>query len=115
MPQGYTIQQVSRKLKVSKHTLRFWEKELDGIIIPLRTQGGQRRYTPDHLFILKEIKRLKAKGFSLAEINRKLGKVQTLTTGDISSSERIEHLADEVAEVVRSAVYDYLQGVTVED
>ncbi len=115
MPQGFTIQKVSQKLKVSKHTLRFWEKELDGIIVPLRTQGGQRRYTPEHLIVIKEIKRLKSKGFSLAEINRKLGKSRTLTMGNLSSSERIGHLADEVAEVVRSAVYDYLQGVTGEE
>lgn len=115
MSQAFTIQEVSQKLKVSKHTLRFWEKELDGIVVPLRTRGGQRRYTSEHLFILKEIKRLKGKGFSLAKINGKLSNGQPLPASDFASSDRIEHLADEVAEVVRSAVYEYLRGVTAKE
>jgi DNA-binding transcriptional MerR regulator len=44
----YTIQQLSEKLKISKPTLRFWEKELKNIIVPRRTGGGQRRYTRDN-------------------------------------------------------------------
>lgn len=108
-----TIQEVSHKLKVSKHTLRFWEKELEGLIVPLRTRGGQRRYTSDHLFVIKEIRRLKDKGLSLAQIRNKLGNdASKMGQENQSPKTRIEHLADEVAEVVRSAVYDYLQGVT---
>ena len=42
---------------VSKHTLRFWEKTLNGVIVPLRTKGGQRRYTKYHLQIINEIKK----------------------------------------------------------
>jgi len=47
--QFYTIQQLSVKLQIPNPTLRFWEKELKGIIIPLRTQGGQRRYSIENL------------------------------------------------------------------
>ena len=42
--QLFTIQQLSKKLNIPKPTLRFWEKELEGIFVPLRTRGGQRRY-----------------------------------------------------------------------
>ena len=115
MSQAFTIQEVSQKLQVSKHTLRFWEKELAGIIVPLRTRGGQRRYTPDHLFILEEIKRLKGQGFSLAKINETLSGGRSLRRPSLSSPKRIERLADEVAEVVRSAVYDYLRGVKAKE
>jgi len=36
-----SIQEVSTFLNVPKPTLRFWEKELDGILVPSRTRGGQ--------------------------------------------------------------------------
>ncbi|GAI49134.1 unnamed protein product, partial [marine sediment metagenome] len=66
--QLFTIQQLSLKLKIPKPTLRFWEKELDGILVPLRTQGGHRRYTAEHIPILKGIKHLRKKGMSLVEV-----------------------------------------------
>ncbi|WP_369707420.1 MerR family transcriptional regulator [Desulfosarcina sp. BuS5] len=34
------MQQVSTKLNILKPTLRFWEKEFNGILVPLRTNGG---------------------------------------------------------------------------
>ena len=99
-----TIQQVSQRLGVTKHTLRFWEKELEGVIVPLRTQGGQRRFTSDHLSVLEDIKRLKAKGLRLMEIKRIFSH-----GNDNFSEERISHgvddLANHLAEIVRSAVY----------
>ncbi len=69
-----TIQQVSQKLDVPKPTLRFWEKEFEGILVPLRTNGGQRRYAPEHVPVIEEIKMLKKAGLSLIEIKGKLGK-----------------------------------------
>ena len=72
--QAITIQQVSQKLDVPKPTLRFWEREFVGILVPLRTNGGQRRYAPEHIFVIKEIKMLKKAGLSLVEIKRKMGK-----------------------------------------
>ena len=56
-----TIKQVSRRLNIPKPTLRFWEKELDGIIVPLRNNGGQRHYTPENIAIIEEIKKLRKK------------------------------------------------------
>jgi hypothetical protein len=72
--QAITIQQVSQKLDVPKPTLRFWEREFVGILVPLRTNGGQRRYTPEHVSVIEEIKMLKKAGLSLVEIKRRLGK-----------------------------------------
>lgn len=104
-----SIQEVSDLLKIPKPTLRFWEKELDGIIVPLRTQGGQRRYTAENISVVEEIKELRKRGMSLAEIKRKLsnsGKVK----GDHSNSDRIDLLANRVAEVVRAEVHRFLEG-----
>ena len=69
-----TIQQVSQRLDIPKPTLRFWEKEFEGILVPLRTNGGQRRYAAEHIFIIEEIRMLKKAGLTLVEIKRKLGK-----------------------------------------
>ena len=107
--QTLTIQEVSQRLKVTKHTLRFWEKELDGLIVPLRTQGGQRRYTPEHLFIIEEIRRLKRKGLSLVHIKNKLDNSYNAEE-DNSNSPRIDLLANQIAEIVKSAIYRFFEG-----
>ncbi len=67
-----SIKEVSHKLRIPKHTLRFWEKELNGITVPHRTDGGQRRYTLEHISTIKEIKKFRKKGMSLTEIKGKL-------------------------------------------
>ena len=65
--QLHTIQQLSTKLNIPKPTLRFWEKEFEGILLPLRTKGGQRRYAPEHVAVIEEIKMLKKAGLRLIE------------------------------------------------
>ena len=122
--QAITIQQVSQKLDVPKPTLRFWEREFDGILVPLRTSGGQRRYAPEHISVIEEIKMLKKDGLSLVEIKRKLGKgersesmpkAEGLMSGSGSLKSRdgrtegIDLLADRVAEVVKSEVLRFFQ------
>jgi DNA-binding transcriptional MerR regulator len=104
-----TIQDVSRRLDVSTHTLRFWEKELAGVIVPLRTKGGQRRYTLEHLFVIDEIKRLKAKGLSLIDIRRELDHRYN-SHGEKSSPENIDHLANQIADLVKSTIRHFLEG-----
>jgi DNA-binding transcriptional MerR regulator len=108
-----TIKEASRRLGVTCHTLRFWEKELDGVIIPIRTKGNQRRYTSDHLSILEDIKTLKEKGLSLVEIKR-IFKHNSIDISDNSHSQKIDFLADQIAEVVKSAVYRILNGQSLE-
>ena len=103
-----TIQEVSERLGITKHTLRFWEKELGGVIVPLRTKGGQRRYTLEHLFVIDEIKRLKTKGLSLANIKKELDKRynNTLTT---SEPQKVDLLANRIAEIVKSTIHSFFE------
>ena len=108
-----TIQEVSQRLNVTTHTLRFWEKELDGIIVPLRTNGGQRRYTSEHIFILEEIIKLKNNGFSLSDIREKLG-IRYNHQGSNSNNPNIDDFADRIAEIVRSALYNFLDKEKLE-
>ena len=106
--QLFTIQQVSSKLNIPKPTLRFWEKELEGILVPLRTRGGQRRYTDEQISVIQEIKKMRNKGVSLPEIKRKLSNSDK---GGNPNSNRIDLLADKVVEVVRAEVNRFFEGV----
>ena len=105
----YTIQEVSRISDLTAHTLRFWEKELEGVIVPLRTKGGQRRYTKEHLFIIEEIKKLKQKGLRLIEIKKRLSEKYHSSDQD---SQKIDQLANRIAEIVKTAVYNFLEDET---
>ncbi|MGL1733437.1 MerR family transcriptional regulator, partial [Vibrio parahaemolyticus] len=43
---------------VEVHTLRYWEREFAEFLQPVRTPGGQRRYSPNDLKVLFAIRRL---------------------------------------------------------
>jgi len=102
-----TIGQVSKQLDISCHTLRFWEKELGDIIVPLRTSGGQRRYTTQHVETIREIKRLRDNGLSLAEIKAKMGDQDTVNNN--RKLEIVDRVANEIAEIVRLALSSLLE------
>ena len=104
--QGFSIQEVSLKLKVPRHTLRFWEKEFEGILVPLRTKGGQRRYTLGNISVIEKIKELREKEVGLTEIRAHL--IQNYRRGmDNLNSSKIDFLANTVAEIVREEVYRF--------
>lgn len=103
--QTYSIQEVSERLSITKHTLRFWERKLHGVFVPHRTKGGQRRYTREHIALIGEIVRLKNEGLSLRNIRQKLDGESDITIAELNGS--IDRLADQIAEVVRSAVYHF--------
>lgn len=103
-----TIKEVSQWLGVSRHTLRFWERELSGIIVPLRTEGGQRRYTLDHLLLIKEIKRMKKQGLSLVDIKENFSKNNN-NPYENSDNNKIDLLANQIADIVRSAISNFLK------
>jgi DNA-binding transcriptional MerR regulator len=104
-----TIHEVGQKLGLTTHTLRFWEKELGGLIVPLRTKGGQRRYTPEHLFVIGEIQRMKSLGLSLTSIKDKLNNSNGSPVTD-SGTSQVDLLADRIADLVRSALYQFFEG-----
>ena len=106
--QIFSIQQVSSRLNIPKATLRFWEKELDGIIVPIRTQGGQRRYTVEHISIIKDIVNLKKRKMRLTEIKRKISNIKKFQN-DNSNFDKVDLLADHVAEIVRAVVYSFFE------
>ena len=90
-----------------KPTLRFWEKELEGISVPVRTRGGQRRYSVETISVIEGIQRISERGMSLPEIKRDLSNSDR---GGNSNSNRIDLLAARVAEVVRAEVNRFIEG-----
>jgi len=99
----FSIQQVSLTLNIPKATLRFWEKELNDIIVPLRTRGGQRRDTLDHISVIDEVKKLRENGKRLSEIKRELGDRISIKH-NFSESNKINFLADHIVKIVRSEI-----------
>lgn len=61
---------------VEVHTLRYWEREFDPYLTPIRTAGGQRRYRPEDIqtvFLIKKL--LRDDMFSIAGAKRHLQRV----------------------------------------
>ena len=103
-----SIQEVSKKLNVPKPSLRYWEKRFQGILVPVRTEGGQRRYSIEQLAIVEQIILLKKEGKSLSEIEEKLQSNAISGTNDLYAIP-IDVLTDRITEVVRAEIFNYLK------
>ena len=104
--QLFTIQQLSNRLNIPKPTLRFWEKELEGIFVPHRTQGGQRRYTVEHIATIEEIKKLKSRGMSLMDIRRTFHNRREESDPNAA---RIDLLLDRITEVIKAEIANFFE------
>ena len=106
--QLFTIQQVSAQCGVSKSTLRFWERKFQAHMFPDRSKGGQRRYSPEHVAVIALIKRLKADGLSLDEIDARISSGRK--DAAMSPAPSLEHLAARIAELVKHEVNRYFES-----
>jgi DNA-binding transcriptional MerR regulator len=104
--QLFTIHQTSQKCDVPRSTLRFWERRFSPFLNPIRSLGGQRRYSNEHLNIIARIKMLKKQGLGLDEVRHALTQDQV---GFVKPAMVVglEHLADRVAGLVRQEVYRF--------
>jgi DNA-binding transcriptional MerR regulator len=70
---GLTIAEVSRQTGIPVTTLRFYEKELAGLLPLRRTRGGHRRYRPEDVARLAAVRKLTdSEGLKLADVRRVL-------------------------------------------
>jgi DNA-binding transcriptional MerR regulator len=68
-----SISVASHLTGVESHTLRYWEREFSEFLRPVRSAGGQRRYRPEDIEVIREIKRLlKEEMYTVAGAKRKL-------------------------------------------
>jgi DNA-binding transcriptional MerR regulator len=58
METGLTIGDVAKMCDVPAYTIRYWEKEFNDYLAPVRTIGKQRRYTDDHIRQVLHLKKL---------------------------------------------------------
>ncbi|MBB6672077.1 MerR family transcriptional regulator [Cohnella nanjingensis] len=71
MEQLYSIQEVSRLLRIPKDTLRYYDRI--GIVSPSREDNRYRRYSKNDLIDLMNIQIMQYADFSLDEIKGKFG------------------------------------------
>jgi DNA-binding transcriptional MerR regulator len=68
---GLTIAAVSRETGIPITTLRFYEKELPGLLPVRKTPGGHRRYRAEDVARLAAVRRLtEEKSVKLADVRR---------------------------------------------
>ena len=101
----FSIEEVSRQVKIPKHTLRFWEKEFEGLLAPSRTDGRQRRYAPSDIATIEVIKRMRSRGINLWGIKKAL----SLENGRRQGIPEVELFANKMAELVKTEVCRFLE------
>lgn len=102
-----TISEVSERLKIPKHTLRFWGREFGDLLTPQRTKGGQRRFTSEDLYWIKQIAKFRGRGMSLSRIKTELAQGGRETPSFEGS---LELLASRVSDLVKAEVYHFLKS-----
>ena len=92
----YTISNVSKKLKVPTHVLRFWEKKFN-FIKPKKNQTGRRYYSNQDIVNLEIIKDLlHNKGYTIA------GAIKYMKNNDqLDFKSKIDHLNVSNASLVK--------------
>lgn len=69
-----TINQVSMITKVTKSTLRYWEKTFSEYLNPERNDGGRRVYFAEDVRKIIRVKHmLKNEGYTISGARKKLG------------------------------------------
>ena len=93
-PRLYSIGQVNAITGIPKPTIRYWEKEFESFLEPLRTTGNQRRYDEKTISDLEKINYLvKVQGYTIEGARRKLELLRKIETSDIPPSDPIAELA----------------------
>jgi MerR family transcriptional regulator, light-induced transcriptional regulator len=120
-PAALRIGELSRRVGVSDHVLRAWERRYE-LLRPERSEGGYRLYTEADEQRVRRMIALLDEGLSPAEAARvaahesKVASPEAQVTGNPSElSERLERSLDEMDEPVAQAVLDRIfSDLTVE-
>lgn len=112
-----SINEVSKRLSVPAHTLRYWEKQFPVIIRPTTGAGGRRYYrteTVDRLIVIRDL--LYKHGLTIAGVKKLLrdGNFPTSAAEFLSSvnepgNEQTEHITQSNAAVIPEKTIDNAQ------
>jgi DNA-binding transcriptional MerR regulator len=85
---GYTIDEAAERMGLTKHTLRYYERE--GLLPPIaKTSNGHRSYTEDDLGWVRFLQLLRATGMPIREMKEF---VSITWAGDHTIPERVKVL-----------------------
>ncbi|MFO7244351.1 MAG: MerR family transcriptional regulator [Actinomycetes bacterium] len=85
---GLTIDEAAERMGISKHTLRYYERE--GLLPPIaKGPNGHRRYTEDDLGWVRFLQLLRGTGMPIREMK---SFVELTLAGDHTIGERVEVL-----------------------
>lgn len=90
----YVISVAAELAGVHPQTLRIYERR--GLIEPVRTSGGSRRYSDADIARLRRIQELTSEGFSLAAVERFMDLEERLT----GARDEIDRLHGRIAQLV---------------
>ncbi len=104
----FSISQVNAITGVPKSTIRFWEKEFQEFLAPLRTDGNQRRYDERTVDIIKKIDHLvNTDGFTLDGARRQLnGQMSRTKSPPDSQDRRLDELAETMSDYLLQKLFE---------
>ena len=105
--QVISIREVSRITSTPAHTIRFWERELEGIVVSQRSKGGQRQYSRHAVRMIEQIRRMRQEGLSLQKIRLALG---SSGNSGAAQAQGVDALAERVSALVRQEIYSFFRG-----
>ena len=97
MDSEHKIGEVADSLSTTVRTIRFYEEE--GLLLPLRTDGGTRLYNQRHISRLKSILHLGENRFSIESIRLIAFIRESCKTGDESSKKVTALLEGEIEKI----------------
>ncbi len=109
-----SINEVSKRLSVPAHTLRYWEKQFPVAIKPTTGAGGRRYYraeTVDRLIVIKDL--LYAHGMTIAGVKKLLRDGNLPSNASDVSSAGVVPAAPSVVKSV--SVSDSAAGLSVDN
>ncbi|MFC2150710.1 MerR family transcriptional regulator [Calditrichota bacterium] len=101
-----SIGQVTAITGVGRSTLRHWEKEFGEFLDSVRTEGNQRRFTPDAVKKIEKIKTLVEKdGLTLRGVRKRLETVEAQAEQPEAKAQSVDQLATLVSEHVIRKIF----------
>lgn len=98
----YKIGEVAEIIGVPQSTLRFWEKEFDGVA-PIRTPSGVRLYTPENIERLRIIHFLiKTRGLKIKSAKEQLAANKGNLSRRLLTIDRLEDVKDQLKELLKA-------------
>ncbi len=104
----YSISQVNALTGVPKSTIRFWEKEFDEFLIPLRTAGNQRRYDIKTVEVIGRINQLvNSEGYTLEGARRKMNDLEKPQDNSGNNSKaQLNELAETMSDYLLQKLFE---------